>query len=514
MSRQFSFGIALMAAACSGSGPSSQPTQDTPIDGHSDSNDPDSYGTKMCVSPDGKDIYVLWLDSRDDRKDGTVDIWMNRSKDLGQTWLDTPVRVDKGNPDAANPNSNIWNPDLFCNEIGVFVVWEDDRDGVLQNHQIYFNASTDDGETFMPQDQLLEDDKDGNSMSLEPKIAGYGQNLFVTWYDNLNGAYDILVGSSSDGGKTWRPPIPAESDQPPGSAYSARPKIAVSNSGEDVWVVWEDSRDGAADIYFARSDNGGTTFKPDQRLDGGDDKGSHDSFEPQICSDGVGNLYTVWHDSRNSDVNRDIYFNYSSNLGADWTSDATFLETDAKGFGNSLFPVCVESGSTAYIAWYDQLAAGEGYDIYERQITSGNPQGDPVRLDVGDDGGQPEGYANSTDPRIAIADDGTVAVAWSDYRNDTSSTGAGGYDDLYYNYMDKGASFQTTSGDLRVDSMYDGRSFKKDLNFALLGGSFFSAWTDGRGGTSDIYFATYAIGDQAHPPTLAELQAQQQGGGR
>ena len=62
--------------------------------------------------------------------------------------------------------------------------------------------------------------------------------------------------------------------------------------------------------------------------------------------------------------------------------------------------------------------------------------------------------------------------------------------------------------------MYSGQSFKKDVNFKLLGGSFFTAWTDGRGGTTDIYFVTYPVGEQANPPTLADLQAQQSGAAR
>jgi hypothetical protein len=506
MSRRILVGVSILAAACTGKSPTADWTEDTRVDGASAENDPDSFGTRMCVSPDGKAIYVLWMDDRDDRQDGTNDIWMNRSLDLGQSWLDVPVKVNQGNPDV---KSDVWNPDLYCNEIGAFVVWEDDRDGVLHNHQIYYNYTTDLGQTFQEEDLLLETDLDGNSMSLEPKITGYGQNLFVAWYDSINGAYDIFSASSSDGGKTWRPPVRVDSDDPPGSAYSARPKIATSRNGSDVWIVWEDSRDGAADIYFARSDNGGTTFKEDQRLDGGDVPGEHDSFEPQICTDQANNLYTVWHDSRSGE-NKDIYFNYSSNLGADWNASATYLETDAMGFTNSLFPVCAEIGPNAYVAWYSQANAGEGYDIWARQINSGNPKGDPQRLDIGDDGQQPSGYANSTDPRIAVADDGTVAVAWADYRGEATSADPAGYDDLYYNYLDPAGTFKTDT-DLRVDSMYSGQSFKKDLNFQLLGGSWFAAWTDGRGGTTDIYFQTFEIGTQSNPPNIEDLQAQQAG---
>ncbi|MEZ4236538.1 MAG: hypothetical protein R3F59_10355 [Myxococcota bacterium] len=190
-------------------------------------------------------IYVLFMDNREQIDEERYDIWMQRSLDLGATWLPAPVKVNHG--DA----SNVWAPDLYCNETGVFVVWEDDRDGELQNHQVYFNASTDQGETFLEDDVLLEDDPEGDTMSLGPKIDGYGTSLFVTWYDNTNNAYDILVNKSSNGGGEWdNKPTRIDSDIQ-GTAYSARPQLAVGNSGNDVWVTWEDSRDGKADIYLA-----------------------------------------------------------------------------------------------------------------------------------------------------------------------------------------------------------------------------------------------------------------------
>ncbi|MEQ1500669.1 MAG: hypothetical protein ABMB14_00495 [Myxococcota bacterium] len=481
---------------CTGETPAVEYTEDIRIDAAADGNDPDSFGTRMCMTGDGT-VYVLWMDNRENPDEDVYDIWMNRSVNLGakDSWLPAAVKVNQG-------DGNVWKPDLYCNELGVFVVWEDDRDGELDNHQVYFNRSTDKGESFLPEDKLLEEDPDGNSMSLEPKITGFGQDLFVVWYDSLNGAYDVLVSSSSDAGESWHPPTRVDSDDPAGSAYSARPKIAVGENGLDVWVVWEDSRDGKADIYFARSETGGNQFDEDQRLDEGDDDGANDSFEPQLCSDGGDNVYAVWHDARNGD-GRDIYMNYSGDKGIDWGGAATRLEVDSPGFGNSLFPVCAAEGSTLHVAWHDKLNEGEGYDIYYRTVEAGIPGNDPVRLDVG----TPAGYANSLDPRIAL-NDGTVLVAWQDGRGEVEAGSDNGYDDLYYNYSEGGAPF-SASEDFRIDSMYDGKSFKVDTNVTLLGGSWYAAWTDGRGGTSDIYFQTFAIGDQAKPPPLEALEQAQ-----
>ena len=91
-----------------------------------------------------------------------------------------------------------------------------------------------------------------------------------------------------------------------------------------------------------------------------------------------------------------------------------------------------------------------------------------------------------------------VAVAWLDDRSDRDGVG---YSDVYYNYRDADGAFRV-DGDLRVDSMYDGLSAKSDLNFAVVGGRWIAAWTDGRAGTTDVYAASMPIGDEADPPEL------------
>jgi hypothetical protein len=41
--------------------------------------------------------------------------------------------------------------------------------------------------------------------------------------------------------------------------------------------------------------------------------------------------------------------------------------------------------------------------------------------------------------------------------------------------------------DYRIDSMYDGRSYKVDHAVGVLGTDWFAAWTDGRNETSDVF---------------------------
>ena len=486
--------VALIVACDDGGSDIPDFTTDIQVDGFNEEEDPDgdafeSYGTRMCVTTEGH-VYVLWLDNRRQPTEDRVDIWMNRSLSRGEagSWLPTPVRVNQGNEEAPGPG-NVWSPDLFCNAKGVYVVWEDDRDGELRNHQIYFNRSTDFGETFLEEDVLLEFDVEGNTMSLEPRIDGNEEDdLAVVWYDSANGAYDIFVATSSDLGSSWRESIRIDSDVPPGNAYSARPKVEMSRDGNEIWVVWEDSRDGKADIYFTRSATAGVTFEPDQRLDEGsdldgqDEDGEHDSFEPQLCSDGVSNLYVVWHDSRNDVDRRDIYYRYSLDGGDSWPGNSAQLDSDGAGAANSLYPDCGTDGNEAHVVWQDNRNGG--YDVFYRRVIVGIPDGaTEERADIGD-----PGLGNSLDAVLGFdRESGKVAVAWNDFREENAREEDNGYTDLYFQEYEDGRLAAGGEQDYRIDSYYSGLGYKLDLNFHVLGGQWYACWTDGRGITSNIY---------------------------
>lgn len=510
----FILGLALAAGCTVGPEGLDEFTVDQRIDGVDGTTDPESFGTKMCVTSEGT-VYVIWMDNRANPTQDRNDIWIQRSATLGDGgWFDQPKKVNQGDPDKL---SRVFSPDLFCNENGAYVIWEDDRDGELENHQIYFNRM-DVNDELLPEDILLEDDSGGNTMSLEPRLAGNNSTMYAVWYDSKNGAYDIFVSSSSDLGLNWDTPVRVDSDAPAGSAYSARPVVATSNvSDSDLWIAWEDSRDGASDIYLSRSSTGGTTFEPDVRLDTGDDEGLTDSFEPQLCTSDS-NVNVVWHDSKASNLNRDIYLNFSANLGQNWLALAQRIDgsketlpgdsiiEDAPGFGNSLFPKCLADGLTAHVVWYDQVNEGEGYDIYYRSVTGGFPDGDAARrLDLGEDEDEPEqaGFANSTGPVMAM-DGQTMAVLWADGRND-NSLAPSGYVDLYYSFLDETTDGTFALRDFRVDSFYDASSYKIDFDAEVLGKTLFATWIDGRNGTGDVYFTTRKIGEASTPPDLSAL---------
>jgi hypothetical protein len=478
--------FALLGSACTGGPPGQSPTEDVLLDG-ADAG-VESTSTVRCMNESGE-IFVAWSDDRD----GQFDIWANRSLDAGKVWLPAPVKVSRGDGDAVAPA-------IACDREGVWIAWEDTRDGELDNKNIYVNRSVgnDIGEEYEEEDHRISLDEDGYTMSRAPQIVVSDANVHVTWFDNINGAFDIFVATSGDSGDEWDEPVRVDTD-PAGEAYSAFPRI-TANDG-NVYVIWEDSRDGKSDVYFSRSTNEGSTFlAEDERLDLGEAAGKSGSYSPKLAADGE-TLYVVWHDERNSSVEdapggaRDVFLNYSTDGGDDWLDDPVRMDTDNVGFFDSLYPNVLVEGDTAYVAWSDQGKAGGGYDIYFRKVVDGKPVGtDMLRVNT-----ENEGFFNHTNVQMAMGVTNLV-LAWQDYRNDATGQG---YNDLYYNYTaDRGDTWQTA--DLRIDSMEPGAAYKQDLSVSLYDGNLLSTWTDGRTGTSDVMFSSLLVGTASNYVPAAE----------
>ena len=467
----------FLVFGCKNGGPGLLTSSDVRIDMAPSNNDPDSVGPVMCLNSVGQ-VFVVWTDDRD----GKNDVWINKSTDAGRSWMPAAVKVNQGLGNASNP-------DVACTNESVYVVWEDDRDGELENHNIYFNRSTGDpaqlAESWEDADTLLETDDDGVSMSLGPQVAATGTEVYVAWFDDLNGSFDIFVAASEDGGEDFAEPVRADSDAA-GAAYSAWPQIKVT-SDSDIYVVWEESRDGKQDIYFARSQNKAQSFKTDVRIDKGDTKGQFNSFEPRFDVDSDV-IYVVWHDERNGE-GRDILMNYSTDRGDSWLGAAERVDTDNVGIFDSLYPDVVVKGETAHFCWSDTSSAAGGYDIYYRRAVEGDLKGDEMlRLNT-----DPQGYFNHTRCRIAMNEEAGLVVAWQDARDDLNNKG---HNDLYYNFSgDNGGNWNNT--DLRIDSMDVGAAFKIDLGIAVYKKELLAVWTDGRTGTADIYFHHLQVGEES-----------------
>ena len=462
--------ISAPTLGCTGGGGTTPPTEDTRIDHPGKGDSSEASAPRTCLTEDGV-LNVVWEEDRG-RHAG---IWFNVSDDGGKTWLTSDIAINHGDAEATAP-------DVACAGKNVYVTWEDERDGELANHNIYAAVSTDGGQSFTEDDILLDGDVDGTAMSLGPRAAAVGDDIYVAWFDNRDGAYDIYVQASHDRGRTWLRNASRADDDDAGSAYSAWPTIGASDAG--VVVAWEDSRGGGNDIYASVSTDGGESFGNETRLDAGDDAGASNSFEPRLVIDGSMTAVT-WYDERNGA--RDIFLNVSTDMGASWSADAVRVESDPEGEADSLHPAIATKNGLVYVAWQD--ARSGGYDIYERTYApdSGEFSSEEVRVDTDADGESQSYY-----PQIAVGND-NIYIVWQDYREDKGNVG---FNDLRYNYSGDGGT-NWNSDDLRVNSNEPGSSYAVNASANLVGKDFVSVWSDGRSGTADIYCAKRDLGAES-----------------
>ncbi len=333
---------------------------------------------------------------------------------------------------------------------------------------IYFNYSSDYGATWQSTDLRL--DRGGRSSS-KPKISSDSiGHVYVTWYDTRNGLSDIYFNYSSDYGATWQS---TDLLLDTGGALSYYPEISSDSSGH-VYVTWYDHRNMNRDIYFNYSSDYGVTWQStDLRLDT-DGPGAAQSYHPQISRDSTGHVYVTWYDMRNG--LSDIYFNYSSDYGATWQSTDFRLDTDTPGAATSAYPQLIcDSNGRVYVTWLDgRNGASDIYFNYSSDYGA-TWQFTDLRLDTDTAGAAESGY-----PEVSSAPYGHVYVTWYDGRN--------GERDIYFNYSsDYGATWQPT--DIRLDTDMPGaaQSYIPQIS-SNPNGLVYVTWQDNRNGLDDVYF--------------------------
>ncbi len=346
---------------------------------------------QICCS--GANVYVAWYDERN----GLSDIYFNRSLDSGSTWLAQDVRLDTDPAGAARSRE----PALCCSGSRVHVAWHDLRGGTWD---IYSNASLDGGATWLVSD--LRVDRGSNNRNAEfAQLACFGSTVYCAWADDRSGGSSVRFSRSVDGGVTWPATDVLLNNQDAAGVptlvtsgthvhvawsdtRSGRARLRYNRSinagadwlatdlaidastgdatnaslcadGAELFVVWQDTRSGAADIYFQRTrDAGATWLLSDVRLDQ-DLPGVSASWAPRIACDQQA-LHVVWRDDRHGRF--DILLAHSPDRGVRWSTPEVRLDTDAPGAAHSVAPQVCALGVQAVVAWYDERH-GSG-DIY------------------------------------------------------------------------------------------------------------------------------------------------------
>jgi len=223
-------------------------------------------------------------------------------------------------------------------------------------------------------------------------------DVYAVWVDWRNEDADVYFARSTNGGQTWGASVRVNHDA---NAWQYTPDIAVNAAGV-LHAVWSDSRAGDDDIYYARSTDGGQTWSAEVRVN---DVLTGTQNNPAIAALGS-DVCIVWSDGRTTYVG-DIYVDCSTDGGLTWGKD-TRVNSDAGGYHHYAPDVALGTGSRVHIVWYDDRSGT--WDIYYTYLS---PTGlVNVRLNNTTAGTQ-------SNPSIAANGD-TVHVVWTD-----SSSGSG-----------------------------------------------------------------------------------------
>ena len=322
---------------------------------------------------------------------------------------DIRINMDSGDAEQENPV-------IAASGKDVYIIWQDERNGTWD---LFSRASHDGGRTFGKEVRVDDTAKtptlyDDVSDQIKPEAAiGPNGNLFVVWEDDRDGRSLIYSSISKDGGKSFSKNIKIE-ESPQGTQHN--PDISAHPVNGELYVVWEDDRDlfSYPKIYLSHSLDGNVFETP---MDISDIDGKVVCANPRVAVNGEGHIHVVWNDDRTWDL--DIYMSTSMD-GGETFGEAVRVNHDPSNSDQEM-PDIAMNETHIFVVWKDQKMTSA--DIYWVNST--------------DDGASFKGeeciHLESTsgaqyDPRIEMDSGDNASVVWtsnpgiSDTRSDIQAT--------------------------------------------------------------------------------------------
>jgi hypothetical protein len=400
-----------------------------------------------AIAAQGINWIVTWQDDRS----GSADVYARRYDSTGAPY-GPEFRVDQaaGLAEAALPS-------LAVSANGNFILaWQDNRAG---DDDIYLRRY-DPNAVPLGADSRLDQAGGPTAAGAPTVIAASNNNFLAVWEDRRNGNGDVFARGADPAGVPLGPDLRVDEGSRNGFAQS--PALATAPD-RDFILAWRDPRSGNDDIYLRRFDSSGAARGDEFRVDQG--PAGTAATQPALAADTQGRAIIAWADSRNGDF--DVFARRLSPAGAPLGAD---FRVDQAAAGNMAISPAVgaDSADRFIVAWADRR--GGNYDVYARRFdASGAALGADFRLDQAASG-------DADRPALAVDSADRVVVAWRDRR--------GGDDDVYARRLD--AAGAPLGPEFRVDQGPAAANAGEPAA-AVIGGNFFIAWADDRGGASDIH---------------------------
>jgi putative cell wall-binding protein len=255
------------------------------------------------------------------------------SNDGGATWS-PPI-------DASAPGEQVREPSpaVFGSDGTIYLAYRN-RDNPPNPSNEVVAKSTDGGATWVRSRAGavtgLGQGSDGGAQQLA--IDRSSGALYLVYQEKQPyGDQDIWFQKSTDGAATWSNPLRVNDDATGNGVRQHLPHISVAPNGR-IDVVWIDHRNsyvtpvkpapgGEADVYYASSTDGGTTFSANRRITDRSINqdmgligriGSYAWYGPVVASLGNDGVFFAWSDPRQGNVDTDTNDIYTAtlNLGA------------------------------------------------------------------------------------------------------------------------------------------------------------------------------------------------------
>ena len=247
---------------------------------------------------------------------------------------------------------------------GVFVVWQDYRDGL--EYKVYAQRLSASGVPQWGTNGIPICTSVGDQLG--PHIATDGAGgAIVTWNDARAVLTDIYAQRLSPGGDLlWRADgVPL--CQAPGPQHD---ETLIPDGSGGAIVVWWDRRDDAAqvigDIYAQRVSGSGVVQWLSDGVPVCVAAGSQQY--PMIVADATGGAIITWVDARNGDTNRDIYAQRIASDGARlWATNGVALCSAAND--QTTATIASDGAGGAIVSWDDTRTGID--ETYAQRISPG-----------------------------------------------------------------------------------------------------------------------------------------------
>jgi hypothetical protein len=302
--------------------------------------------------------------------------------------------------------------------------------------------------------------------------------------------------------------------------YAVWDRLASPTSGNNNQTAFENSIDFSGDIWFSRTTTGGGSWEPARKI-----------YKAGQIAQTIGNLIVVLPTSggfngelvdiftqirfrKNSGDTRGTFISAirSTDNGATWTSKEVTISAFPRGIvrdpddnaahrtGDINAEAAVDPDTGAiYVVWQDSSFGPRSSIALSRSTDGGLTWSTPIKVNATPTN-IPLGNQQAFTPNVAVRNDGTVAVSYYDFRNNTADGGATTPTDAFLVHCHAAIEDCTASTSWDEEIRTTDTSF--DSRQAPIARGFFLGDYEGLGTDGTSFFPFFAISSSADKASI------------